>query len=110
MFKLVKVNGQWRITNPPQFRMLTEPDFSQVYKPQDLYFFDSTGQVLVPDAVFVPTGTSPTTLVTNLVGALLEEPADAMAARHGQRHAPRHHRVSQRDHDQTWPSTGPPRR
>ena len=73
-FKLVKVNGQWRITNPPHFRMLTEPDFSQVYKPQDLYFFDTGGQVLVPDSVFVPVGTSPTALVTNLVGALLKDP------------------------------------
>ena len=73
-FKLVKVNGQWRITNPPNFRMLTEPDFSQVYRPQDLYFFDPAGQVLVPDAVFVPTGTSPQSLVSNLVGALLNDP------------------------------------
>lgn len=73
-FKLVKVNGRWRITNPPQFRMLTEPDFSQVYKPQDLYFFDPNGQVLVPDAVFVPAGTSSASLVTNLVRALLNNP------------------------------------
>ncbi len=73
--------------------MLTEPDFAQVYKPQDLYFFDSTGQVLVPDAVFVPTGTSPTSLVRNLVGALVKAPADAVAARRGQRHAPRDYRA-----------------
>ena len=73
-FKLVKVNGQWRITNPPPFRMLNEHDFSQVYRPQDLYFFDWSGQVLVPDAVFVPTGTSPASLVSNLVGALLQAP------------------------------------
>jgi hypothetical protein len=73
-FKLVKVNGHWRITNPPPFRMLTEPDFVQVYKPQDLYFFDPAGQVLVPDAVFVPAGASPTSLVSNLVTALLNDP------------------------------------
>ena len=74
-FHLVKVNGQWRITNPlPQGRMLTQPDFASVYKPQDLYFFDPTGQVLVPDSVFVPVGTSPTFLVTNLVGALQNDP------------------------------------
>ena len=54
--------------------MLTEPDFASVYKPQDLYFFDPGGQVLVPDSVFVPVGTSPTFLVTNLVGALLNDP------------------------------------
>jgi Lipoprotein LpqB beta-propeller domain/Sporulation and spore germination len=73
-FTLVKQGKQWRITNPPQNRILTEPDFAQVYKPQDLYFFDSTGQVLVPDAVFVPTGTSTTSLATNLVTALLANP------------------------------------
>jgi len=73
-FKLVKVDGHWRITNPPPYRMLTEPDFSQVYKPQDLYFFDPAGQVLVPDAVFVPAGASPTSLVSNLVTALLRDP------------------------------------
>ena len=74
-FHLVKENGQWRITNPlPQGRMLTQPDFASVYKPQDLYFFDPTGQVLVPDSVFVPVGTTPTFLVTNLVGALQNDP------------------------------------
>jgi len=76
LFNLVKVNGQWRITNPlPQGRMLTERDFASLYKPQDLYFFDYPyEQVLVPDSVFVPTGTSPTSLATNLVGALLANP------------------------------------
>ena len=76
LFHLVKVNGQWRITNPlPQGRMLTERDFASLYKPQDLYFFDYPyEQVLVPDSVFVPTGTSPTSLATNLVGALLANP------------------------------------
>ena len=73
-FKLVQVKGQWRITNPPDFRMLTEPDFSEVYKPQDLYFFDPSGQVLVPDAVFVPAASPPSSLVNNLVQALLNDP------------------------------------
>ena len=73
-FKLIKVDGQWRITNPPNFRMLTEPDFSEVYRPQDLYFFDPASQVLVPDAVFVPAASSPTSLVDNLVDALLNNP------------------------------------
>ena len=74
-FKLVKVGGQWRITNPPSNRLLNESDFSEVYKPQDLYFFDSTGQVLVPDSVFVPSGgTSPAALVTNLAQALQNNP------------------------------------
>ena len=54
--------------------MLTQPDFVKVYRAQDLYFFDPTDQVLVPDAVFVPAGTSPTSLVGNLVNALLKNP------------------------------------
>jgi hypothetical protein len=54
--------------------MLNQYDFGKVYRAQDLYFFDSTDQVLVPDAVFVPAGTSPTSLVENLVSALLNNP------------------------------------
>src|SRR5690348_2733105 len=75
-FTLTKVNGEWRITNAPEFtfRMLNQYDFGKVYRAQDLYFFDSTDQVLVPDAVFVPAGTSPTSLVGNLVSALLNNP------------------------------------
>ena len=73
-FYLVKVDGEWRIANPPYGRLLTEPDFSLVYRPQDLYFIGSGGQVLVPDSVFVPTGTSSESLVSNLVGALLKNP------------------------------------
>jgi|tagenome__1003787_1003787.scaffolds.fasta_scaffold20985536_3 hypothetical protein len=75
-FTLAKVNGEWRITNAPEFsfRMLTQPDFAKVYRAQDLYFFDPTEQVLVPDAVFVPAGTSPNSLVANLVNALLNPP------------------------------------
>jgi hypothetical protein len=75
-FTLAKVNGEWRITNAPElgFRMMTQTDFAKVYRAQDLYFFDPADQVLVPDAVFVPAGTSPNSLVTNLVSALLINP------------------------------------
>lgn len=75
-FDLVRVNGQWRITNPPQTRLLTQTEFSDYYKPQDLYFLSTSGQdpVLVPDSVFVPVGASATTLATNLVTALLQGP------------------------------------
>jgi sporulation and spore germination protein len=75
-FTLAKVNGQWRITNAPElnFRMLNQTEFGKVYRAQDLYFFDAAEQVLVPDAVFVPVGTSPTSLVGNLVSALLTSP------------------------------------
>jgi hypothetical protein len=82
-FDLVKVGGQWRILNPPPtYRLVTETEFPQAYQSQDLYFFASTStqnffaatgaksSMLVPDPVFVPTGTSPAPLVTQLVTAL----------------------------------------
>src|SRR6266851_337928 len=74
-FQLVKVGGQWRISNPlPHSRLLSQSDFAQAYKPQDLYFFDPNYEVLVPDSVFVPAGTSPSSLVRNLVEALATKP------------------------------------
>jgi hypothetical protein len=73
-FNLVKVNGQWRITDPPNYRMLTNDDFPLFYKAQDLYFFDPQDQVLVPDSVFVPLGATVSQLIDNLVSALTQGP------------------------------------
>ncbi len=73
-FTLQKVGGQWRITNPPDYRMLPVYDFSLFYKAQDLYFFDSGGHVLIPDSVFVPLGVTASQLLDNLVSALSEGP------------------------------------
>jgi hypothetical protein len=83
-FSLVKVDGQWRIANPPRtYRLVPAFEFPQVYQTQDLYFvappgFAPTGtqrQPLVPDPVFVPTGTSPAVLVSQLVTALAQGPS-----------------------------------
>ena len=73
-FNLVKVNGQWRITNPPSYRLLPSSAFSLFYKAQDLYFFDPQDQVLVPDSVFVPLGATVSQLIDNLVGGLAQDP------------------------------------
>jgi hypothetical protein len=69
-FQLTKVDGQWRITNPPPQLLLTKLEFNQLYQPQDVYFAGPE-QVLVPESVFVPLGASETSLATNLVKALL---------------------------------------
>jgi Lipoprotein LpqB beta-propeller domain/Sporulation and spore germination len=81
-FNLVKVDGLWRISNPPShYRLLAAADFPRVYKAQDLYFFDSQDQVnpldevLVPYSVFVPLGTSPEDLVTHLAQDLTQDPS-----------------------------------
>ena len=73
-FNLTKVNGQWRITNPPNYRMLPSSAFSLFYKAQDLYFFDPQDQVLVPDSVFVPLGATVSQLIENMVGGLAQDP------------------------------------
>jgi hypothetical protein len=73
-FDLVKVNGQWRIDNPPNYRMLLVGDFPYFYKAQDLYFMDPQNQVLVPDSVFVPLGATVSQLLTNLVDSLTAGP------------------------------------
>jgi hypothetical protein len=73
-FTLAKVDGQWRISNPPDYRMLPVSDFPLFYKPQDLYFFDPQDQVLVPDSVFVPLGATVSQLLTDLVNSLTAGP------------------------------------
>jgi Lipoprotein LpqB beta-propeller domain/Sporulation and spore germination len=73
-FTLVKVDGQWRITDPPGYRMLPISDFPLFYKAQDLYFFDPQDQVLVPDSVFVPLGATVSQLLTGLVNSLTAGP------------------------------------
>ena len=73
-FILVKVDGQWRIMNPPNYRMLNAADFPLFYKAQDLYFVDPQDQVLVPDSVFVPLGTTVSEVLDNLVRALIDGP------------------------------------
>jgi Lipoprotein LpqB beta-propeller domain/Sporulation and spore germination len=76
-FKLIQVGGQWRISNPPDHRLLTATDFPEVYQARDLYFVNPKDRVLVPDSVFVPVGASPEDLAKNLVEALSQGPSTA---------------------------------
>jgi hypothetical protein len=70
-FTVTQSDGQWRIAKLPPLLLLDESDFSRVYQPQDLYFFDPTYKVLVPDTVFVPLGTPVQQLLTTLVHSLI---------------------------------------
>ncbi|MBV9449365.1 MAG: GerMN domain-containing protein [Streptosporangiaceae bacterium] len=73
-FRLVKSDGEWRISAAPPALLLNKSDFERAWEPQDLYFFDQSRQVLVPDPVFVPLGTSETNLLNNLAETLLNGP------------------------------------
>lgn len=78
-FNLVKVHGQWRITNPPRKLLLSKAEFHRVYQPRDLYYFATGSDTLVPDPVFVPLQATATDLATGLVTALRQQPVDWLA-------------------------------
>ncbi|MGY1813459.1 LpqB family beta-propeller domain-containing protein [Blastococcus sp. SYSU D00820] len=67
-FTLQQVDGEWRITNPPDGLLMFEPDFERLYEQRAVYFVDPSGQRVVPDPRYVITGESqPTALVERLL-------------------------------------------
>jgi hypothetical protein len=84
-FGMQLVNHRWRIAilpsngvgQPSGDLLLTKDLFQQAYEPCNLYYFDPSGKVLVPDPVFVPIDSSDPS--TGLVQALLRNPAGWLA-------------------------------
>lgn len=64
-------DGEWRITNPPSFLPVPTSYFAGAYLPYLLYFFDRTGEVLVPARVYLPRGEQ---VASSLVRGLLAGP------------------------------------
>src|SRR6185312_11653103 len=73
-YQFAKEKGQWRITEAPQGIVLPESTFGSVFSEQTLYFLDPTGQRLVPDRRWFPTGAQP----VRIVSALLSGPPAAL--------------------------------
>ncbi|WP_285726266.1 LpqB family beta-propeller domain-containing protein [Psychromicrobium xiongbiense] len=46
---LSKVDGQWRISSPPNGVLLSQDYFNSLFVPRDIYFYDPTFSYLVPD-------------------------------------------------------------
>ena len=84
-FGMQLVDHRWRIASlpssgigqPSRDLLLTKDLFQQAYEPCNLYYFDPSGKVLVPDPVFVPIDSSDPG--TGLVQALLRSPAGWLA-------------------------------
>lgn len=76
-FRLVKEKGQWRIDNPLNALMVRSSYFQSQFVPYNLYFFDHSGRVLVPDPVYLPIGEQ---TATSLVRGLLSGPDPALAS------------------------------
>jgi lipoprotein LpqB-like beta-propeller protein/sporulation and spore germination protein len=76
-FTLTEVDGEWRITNPPDGLVMLVPDFERLYDDLAVYFVDPLQTRVVPDPRYLISGEAqPTTLVQRLV----EGPSPALAA------------------------------
>lgn len=73
---LVSENGQWRIDNPIDALVVPATYFEPSFARYNLYFYDQTGQVVLPDPVFIPRGQQ---TATNLVRGLLAGPGAALS-------------------------------
>jgi Lipoprotein LpqB beta-propeller domain/Sporulation and spore germination len=67
-FQLKKVNGEWRIDNPPPGLVLESSTFDAAYRAYKIYFLNSTRTKVVPDIRWyaAPLDSLPTLLVTAL--------------------------------------------
>lgn len=70
-FELVQESGEWRISKAPNLTVLISPNFSVLFKPYQVYFYDSNHVSLVPDIRWFPSRTS---TATELMQALLNGP------------------------------------
>jgi hypothetical protein len=66
--------GEWRISDVPDAMIVLDSFFEERFQQVNLYFFDPSGEILVPEPVFVPRGSQ---LPTSLVRGLLQGPPDA---------------------------------
>ncbi len=72
---LVSEGGQWRIDNPMNALVVPTSFFDRGFARFNLYFYDQTGRVLLPDPVFLPRGEQ---TATNLVRGLLAGPGPTL--------------------------------
>lgn len=76
-YTLQRVEGEWRIVNPPSGLMINAKFFSDYVRPFKLYFFDRPGRRLVPDPVHLVVGDQ---LATSLVTSLVRGPSEPLLA------------------------------
>jgi hypothetical protein len=72
-YRLEKVEGQWRIANPPPELRLYSYEVQLTFRTTTIYFLDPTQTILVPVQEYLPVRR--TDLPTELVHALLRGPA-----------------------------------
>lgn len=76
-YKVVKVDGEWRISSLPQGLLLGPGDVQRSYRSFDLYYFTRDFEALVPAPVTIPVSASGQ--ATQLVRGLLAGPTSWIA-------------------------------
>lgn len=71
-FTMQREDGEWRIADLPDVRVVPENWFSQAFRRVSLYYLDPSAQIMVPEPVFLPRGDQ---LATALVDRLIQGPA-----------------------------------
>ena len=74
---LERRDGEWRIAELPNQAIIDRTELRNRYIPRDLYFFDPTGNTLVPDRRWMFAGTN--TQDTALISLLLAGPSPTLA-------------------------------
>lgn len=72
-FKMVRENGEWRISQAPDLTILIRPVFDVIFRSYSIYFFDAQRQHLVPDLRWFPSRAS---TATRMVNAMLKGPSE----------------------------------
>ncbi len=76
---LVREDGEWRITDPPDALLIRESDFADTFSSRTLYYLDAGRTNVVPDLRFLRAGGSQDdTLASSLVSLLLKGPAGVL--------------------------------
>ena len=71
-FTMQREEGEWRIADLPDARVVPETWFGQAFRRVSLYYLDPSAQIMVPEPVFLPRGDQ---LATALVDRLIQGPS-----------------------------------
>lgn len=74
--RLERIDGEWRIANPPEGVLVTQKFAADYIRPFAIYFLDPSGSTVVPSLVHLVVGD---TLPTSLVLSLARGPSSASA-------------------------------
>jgi len=74
-FTMQRDEGEWRIAELPDARVVPEAWFSQAFRRVSLSFLDPSAQIVVPEPVFLPRGDQ---LATALVDRLIQGPSRSL--------------------------------